>query len=162
MMHNNPTCSNSPGLALSRWLSSSFISSLSSSVWFWLSWSQLQPQVGIRPTGPSAWQSSIVWGVNYSSSVFCSFGVPKLDRTIWRVTSFSNFLFYLDSASCCQKKQVGGEKYTLLPAREAHVSYGCSSSCVYEKENVPGSRFCFRAGTLQAVCLGNAFDGLIF
>ena len=63
-------------------------------------------------------------------------------------------MFYLVSIPCCLRKQVGGETFTLFPSKEADSSYGCLSTCVYEKDSVPGSEFCFKEGEFEAICLG--------
>jgi hypothetical protein len=49
------------------------------------------------------------------------------------------------------KKTVGGVPYTLVD--EADTSdYNCVSNCVYERDDIPGGRFCFKEGNLEVVC----------
>jgi len=46
---------------------------------------------------------------------------------------------------CCEEKVYGGYTYKLV-AEENTAQYDCLQNCVYEKQDRPGSRFCFAAG----------------
>jgi len=52
---------------------------------------------------------------------------------------------------CCTKKTVGGVNYNLVEEQDTS-GYNCLTSCVFEKEGEPGSRFCFAAGSQPVNC----------
>jgi len=54
--------------------------------------------------------------------------------------------------SCCSRKTVGGVAYTLVKEGDTS-SYGCMESCIYSKDGLPGSMFCFEAGVMEAKCI---------
>merc|ERR1712106_475626 len=55
------------------------------------------------------------------------------------------------SAQCCTRKNVGGVEYSLVDEIDTS-GYNCLSSCVFEKADSPGSRFCFASGELPVNC----------
>jgi len=54
--------------------------------------------------------------------------------------------------ACCATKTVGGVSYTFVREDSAAMSYSCLSSCVYERDDQPGTAFCFAQGDQQVVC----------
>jgi len=54
--------------------------------------------------------------------------------------------------NCCATKTVGGVDYTFVREDSAAMSYSCLSSCVYERDDQPGTAFCFAQGDQQVVC----------
>merc|ERR1712128_367888 len=54
-------------------------------------------------------------------------------------------------AQCCTRKTVGGVEYNLVDEIDTS-GYNCLSSCVFEKADSPGSRFCFASGELPVNC----------
>jgi len=61
-------------------------------------------------------------------------------------------------SSCCLFKTVGSESYTLLNETAAdYRELDCLSPCVYTREDQPGSRFCFKTGTLPVTCTDNNY-----
>merc|ERR1712109_1200 len=54
--------------------------------------------------------------------------------------------------SCCETKTVGGVSYTFVREDSAAISYSCLSPCVYERDDQPGTAFCFAQGDQQVVC----------
>merc|ERR1739838_1127913 len=54
-------------------------------------------------------------------------------------------------AQCCTRKTVGGVEYSLVDEIDTS-GYNCLSSCVFEKADSPGSRFCFASGELPVNC----------
>merc|ERR1719233_1349511 len=58
---------------------------------------------------------------------------------------------------CCHKKDVGKVSYTLVSSENSSIAstYGCISNCVYEQDDLPGSRFCFAVGDLPTTCKGS-------
>merc|ERR1719312_399764 len=64
-----------------------------------------------------------------------------------------------EGTDCCTSKTVGTYAYTLLEAESAPDTLGCQSSCVYERDGEPGSRYCFKKGDLPVTCTEeNLFD----
>merc|ERR1719308_354488 len=55
---------------------------------------------------------------------------------------------------CCNKKDVGNLSYTLVSSEDTSIAstYGCKSNCVYEQDDLPGSKFCFAVGDLLTAC----------
>merc|ERR1719233_2266437 len=55
---------------------------------------------------------------------------------------------------CCHKKNVGNISYTLVSSEDSSIvsTYGCKSNCVYEQDDLPGSKVCFADGHLPATC----------
>jgi len=55
---------------------------------------------------------------------------------------------------CCYKKDVGNISYTLVSSEDSSIAstYGCKSNCVYEQDDLPGSKFCFAVGDLPTSC----------
>merc|ERR1719308_466724 len=55
---------------------------------------------------------------------------------------------------CCNKKDVGNLSYTLVSSEDTSIAstYGCKSNCVYEQDDLPGSKFCFAVGDLPTAC----------
>merc|ERR1719431_1079510 len=55
---------------------------------------------------------------------------------------------------CCDKKDVGNISYTLVSSEDTSIAstYGCKSNCVYEQDDLPGSKFCFAVGDLPTAC----------
>merc|ERR1719244_1895184 len=55
---------------------------------------------------------------------------------------------------CCNKKDVGNKSYTLVSSEDTSIAstYGCKSNCVYEQDDLPGSKFCFAVGDLPTAC----------
>ena len=55
--------------------------------------------------------------------------------------------------------------YSLTSTNDtASNHYGCDTSCVYEKNAEPGSRFCFRtglAGGMQEECTSDGNEGIV-
>ena len=65
-----------------------------------------------------------------------------------------SFLFEgSNDGTCCSSKIVGNHRYTLLERMDT-TNYGCHDSCVYEREDWQGSKFCFRPGDLSPICQG--------
>jgi len=60
--------------------------------------------------------------------------------------------------NCCATKTVGGVDYTFVREDSAALSYSCLSSCVYERNDQPGTAFCFAQGDQQVVC-GDSTQG---
>jgi len=54
--------------------------------------------------------------------------------------------------NCCATKTVGGVSYTFVREDSAAISYSCLSPCVYERDDQPGTAFCFAQGDQQVVC----------
>merc|ERR1712200_231277 len=54
--------------------------------------------------------------------------------------------------SCCETKTVGGVSYTFVREDSAAIGYSCLSPCVYERDDQPGTAFCFAQGDQQVVC----------
>merc|ERR1711962_91499 len=54
--------------------------------------------------------------------------------------------------SCCETKTVGGVNYTFVREDSAAIGYSCLSPCVYERDDQPGTAFCFAQGDQQVVC----------
>merc|ERR1739838_130679 len=54
-------------------------------------------------------------------------------------------------AQCCTRKTVGGVEYSLVDEIDTS-GYNCLTSCVFEKADSPGSRFCFASGELPVNC----------
>merc|ERR1712047_173595 len=54
--------------------------------------------------------------------------------------------------SCCETKTVGGVSYTFVREDSAALGYSCLSPCVYERDDQPGTAFCFAHGDQQVVC----------
>merc|ERR1712243_154986 len=61
--------------------------------------------------------------------------------------------------NCCATKTVGGVDYTFVREDSAAMSYSCLSSCVYERDDQPGTSFCFAQGDQQVVC-GDSTQGI--
>jgi len=54
---------------------------------------------------------------------------------------------------CCQRKCWGADIYNFIHTSSDTSKVNCDSNCVYEKENEPQSRYCFKAGGDQiSVC----------
>merc|ERR1712190_710446 len=51
--------------------------------------------------------------------------------------------------SCCETKTVGGVSYTFVREDSAAIGYSCLSPCVYERDDQPGTAFCFAQGDQQ-------------
>merc|ERR1712227_811627 len=60
--------------------------------------------------------------------------------------------------NCCETKTVGGVSYTFVREDSAALGYSCLSSCVYERNDQPGTAFCFAQGDQQVVC-GDSTEG---
>merc|ERR1712018_560562 len=60
--------------------------------------------------------------------------------------------------NCCATKTVGGVDYTFVREDSAAMSYSCLSSCVYERDDQPGTSFCFAQGDQQVGC-GDSTQG---
>merc|ERR1712190_186941 len=54
--------------------------------------------------------------------------------------------------SCCETKTVGGVSYTFVREDSAAIGYSGLSPCVYERDDQPGTAFCFAQGDQQVVC----------
>merc|ERR1711910_13068 len=54
--------------------------------------------------------------------------------------------------NCCATKTVGGVSHTFVREDSAAISYSCLSPCVYERDDQPGTAFCFAQGDQQVVC----------
>merc|ERR1711872_970789 len=52
---------------------------------------------------------------------------------------------------CCTRKTVGGTEYSLINETDTS-GYNCKTNCVYEKDEAPGSRYCFASGDLPVDC----------
>ena len=50
---------------------------------------------------------------------------------------------------CCGLKSLGGNLYSLIDRSEETDNFDCNSHCVYEKENEPTSRYCFKSGGIE-------------
>merc|ERR1719206_873582 len=61
---------------------------------------------------------------------------------------------------CCMSKTVGPHAYTLIENDAAAITMGCKSSCVYQRDEEAGTRFCFKTGDLPVTCEDSlSFDG---
>merc|ERR1712212_329746 len=60
--------------------------------------------------------------------------------------------------NCCATKTVGGVDYTFVREDSAAMSYSCLSPCVYERDDQPGTAFCFAQGDQEVVC-GDSTQG---
>merc|ERR1711878_112961 len=60
--------------------------------------------------------------------------------------------------NCCETKTVGGVSYTFVREDTTAISYSCLSPCVYERDDQPGTGFCFAQGDQQVVC-GDSTQG---
>ena len=49
-------------------------------------------------------------------------------------------------------KTVGPHAYTLIENDDAAITMGCKSSCVYQRDEEAGTRFCFKTGDLPVTC----------
>jgi len=47
---------------------------------------------------------------------------------------------------CCQRKCLGGDIYNYITTSRDATNVDCSTECVYEKQNEPNSRYCFKTG----------------
>merc|ERR1719308_828821 len=56
--------------------------------------------------------------------------------------------------TCCMKKNVGGVAYTFVSNEYENLvdSLGCKSNCVYERNDEPGTGYCFAPGPLDFEC----------
>jgi len=61
-----------------------------------------------------------------------------------------------DSDHCCDFKVVGGVDYVKI-SRGA-VPPQCKSDCIYEREDTPGSSYCFAQGRLEKLCMDGRQD----
>merc|ERR1712037_1014133 len=55
---------------------------------------------------------------------------------------------------CCDQKMVGDDRYFNIGYDHNGMTWdlNCLSPCIFEKENQPGSKFCFAAGDLKVEC----------
>merc|ERR1711981_1325039 len=55
---------------------------------------------------------------------------------------------------CCEQKMVGDDRYINIGYDHNGMTWdlNCLSPCIFEKENQPGSKFCFAAGDLKVEC----------
>merc|ERR1711971_1380744 len=60
--------------------------------------------------------------------------------------------------NCCATKTVGGVDYTFVREDSTAISYSCLSPCVYERDDQPGTSFCFAQGDQQGGC-GDSTEG---
>ena len=58
----------------------------------------------------------------------------------------------LSESPCCKKKMVGEVNYTLVTTADT-TNFKCDSDCLYEKDGLNGSKFCFKAGAQSANCV---------
>jgi len=61
--------------------------------------------------------------------------------------------------ACCEAKQVGEHSYSLV--KEGMVPKECKNSCIYTRDDLPGSRFCFAFGDLPFSCEDFKVSGLL-
>merc|ERR1712150_31504 len=59
-----------------------------------------------------------------------------------------------DTEECCEQKMVGDDRYVNIGYDHNGMTWdlNCLSPCIFEKENQPGSKFCFAAGDLKVEC----------
>ena len=53
---------------------------------------------------------------------------------------------------CCLSKSVGDVEYVLI--EKGDVPEVCTSGCIYQMVDKPGSRYCFAPGQLPVNCTG--------
>merc|ERR1711936_123990 len=57
------------------------------------------------------------------------------------------------SLSCCTNKLVGDIHYTLIEeSPEIAEPLQCLDSCIYERQDSPGTKYCFTSGSLPTFC----------
>jgi len=52
---------------------------------------------------------------------------------------------------CCNTIMVDGKGYTQIGIEDTQ-EYNCLSDCIYERDDQPGSKYCFRAGNKETAC----------
>ena len=57
----------------------------------------------------------------------------------------------MPQSKCCTSKTVGSYSYTLVISPMA-VPADCLSPCVYSRDDIPGSLYCFASGSLPVHC----------
>ena len=96
--------------------------------------------------------SFLLWGS------FCCFSSPlwyfwMVISLYWRAAS----LFSQGTPDmCCTRKTVGGISYSLMGSDPSTQEVGCGDSCVYSRDDLPGSRICFLKGGLPSTCHANS------
>merc|ERR1711981_90286 len=55
---------------------------------------------------------------------------------------------------CCDQKMVGDDRYFNIGYDHNGMTWdlNCLSPCIFEKENQPGSKYCFAAGDMKVEC----------
>merc|ERR1711862_762065 len=57
-----------------------------------------------------------------------------------------------EGSDCCMSKTVGPHTYTLIENDASAITMGCKSPCVYQRDEEPGTRFCFKTGDHPVTC----------
>merc|ERR1712013_873693 len=79
-------------------------------------------------------------------------GMGHLATLFWLFTS-TRIATTNSGNECCQRKCWGADIYNFIHTSSDTSKVNCDSNCVYEKENEPQSRYCFKAGGDQiSVC----------
>eukprot|EP00092_Neocalanus_flemingeri_P003870 GFUD01004167.1.p1 GENE.GFUD01004167.1~~GFUD01004167.1.p1 ORF type:complete len:695 (+),score=85.89 GFUD01004167.1:112-2196(+) len=65
---------------------------------------------------------------------------------------YGKFIKGYPQSDCCAHKDVGGIRYDLVSAEDT-TAFGCTSNCIFEQEDEPGSRICFKSGSLPYHCV---------
>merc|ERR1711990_674066 len=59
-----------------------------------------------------------------------------------------------DTEECCEQKMVGDDRYFNIGYDHNGMTWdlNCLSPCIFEKEDQPGSKYCFAAGDMKVEC----------
>merc|ERR1712013_302096 len=75
--------------------------------------------------------------------------------SLQQLQSLPNAVFITPTPeTCCMKKNVGGVAYTFVSNEYENLvdTFGCKSNCVYERNDEPGTGYCFAPGLLDFEC----------
>merc|ERR1719317_687730 len=65
----------------------------------------------------------------------------------------AGFVLSEEKSDCCMSKTVGDHAYTLIENNASAITMGCNSPCVYQRDEDPGTRFCFKTGGEPVTCM---------
>merc|ERR1711963_213604 len=88
--------------------------------------------------------------ITFSLSKLCTFCLRMRLHVLACIITF-----YIKGAnlSCCSNKLVGDIHYTLLGENpEIAEPLQCLDSCIYERPDAPGTKYCFTSGSLPTFC----------
>eukprot|EP00091_Calanus_sinicus_P001197 TRINITY_DN11164_c0_g1_i1.p1 TRINITY_DN11164_c0_g1~~TRINITY_DN11164_c0_g1_i1.p1 ORF type:complete len:259 (-),score=37.07 TRINITY_DN11164_c0_g1_i1:423-1118(-) len=60
--------------------------------------------------------------------------------------------------NCCERKNVGGFEYILITVGD--VPAACTTGCIYHREDLENSRYCFARGNLPVTCKDTSAESL--